>query len=237
MALIVTEGIVLRTVKYSDNTVISNILTPHKGVISVIASKSNKSSASVMNYLRVMNVLTFTLYPAKNNGLHRVKEMHFTYIFQRLNVDVMHSMYGFVITETVYALQSNNISESDGLFFFLKKWLEQFDENPADQLMWLFEGIKELLILEGIFPEINYSEVNCCFNMSEGIFMQDHHGGIHTLERSKSKLLAYLLSEHDVHADVDQIYEIIDSLYIYITIHIPNFKIPKSWSILKEMSI
>lgn len=237
MALIVTEGIVLRTVKYSDNTVISNILTPDKGVISVIASKSNKSSASVMNYLRVMNVLTFTLYPAKNNGIHRVKEMHFACIFQRLNVDVMHSMYGFVITETVYALQSNDISEWDGLFFFLKKCLNQLDENPADQLMWLFGGIKEILILEGIFPEINYSDINCCFNMSEGIFMQEYQGGMHTLDRSKSKLLAHLLSDHNVHADLDQIFVIIDSLYIYIAIHIPIFKIPKSWSILKEMSI
>ena len=237
MALIITEGIVLRTVKYSDNTVISSILTPANGVVSVIASKGSKSSSAMMNYLRVMNILTLTLYPSKNNGIHRVKEVNFAYLFQHLNIDVVRSVYGCVITETVQAIHGVNTSEADVLFRFLKEYLTDLDRCDSYHLHMIIQGLISLLALEGITPYNNYSEINCYFNLRDGLFQERFADRHTTLDQSSSAPIALVLDGHENTLTEHQLTEIMDHLYVYLCHHIPEFKTPRSWIVLKEMAI
>ncbi|HMP28578.1 MAG TPA: recombination protein O N-terminal domain-containing protein, partial [Saprospiraceae bacterium] len=128
MALIVTEAILLRVIKYSDNSFICEALTADYGLISFIASRGSKHNQSIPNHLRIMNLVQITYYPSKSTqGLHRLKEVFFTHVYNKVNIDVKKSLAGTFISEVILNVVKVENLDNDKMYALLKGKLIYLD--------------------------------------------------------------------------------------------------------------
>ncbi len=78
-----TEGIVLKTTRYSESSVIATIFTKKHGVLSFmlqgIRSSKNKQKG---NILQPLNMLNLEIYLKEQRNLNRIKEYTTSYIYK-----------------------------------------------------------------------------------------------------------------------------------------------------------
>jgi Recombination protein O N terminal len=234
MGLVITEAIILKTVKFSDNSVICSALTADQGYVSFIASRGGKSNQSLTNHLRVMNILQLTYYTAKSSMIHRIKEASFEHIFQSLNIDVLKSICGTLIIEVVSNLVREEVHTNVSLFPILKEKLislDQFENLGPDIVIDTFIA---LLDFEGFIPFDNFSEKNAHFNMVEGYFQEDYNEAYNVLTTARSALFAHVL-KHNILEDIQDKIQVIEDLIRYFSLQIPSFKPVKSLEIFKKL--
>ena len=95
-----TRGIVLRSMKYSETSIIADIYTEERGmrsyIISGVRSKKAKIKAS---QLQIMSLVDMVAYDRQEKGLNRVRELRAAYVFQSLPFDVRKSAVGLFMAE------------------------------------------------------------------------------------------------------------------------------------------
>ena len=76
-----TEGIVLKTTKYAESSIITNIFTKKYGLLSFIVqgvrSSRNKQKG---NLIQPLNMLMLEIYLKEQRNLNRIKEYSTSYI-------------------------------------------------------------------------------------------------------------------------------------------------------------
>ena len=90
-----SKGIILRTTKYSESSLVLDMYTEAKGrksfIISGIRSKQSKTKAGLM---QVMGLVDFVSYDKDSTSLIRIKEIKADYLYQKLPFDVLRSCIG-----------------------------------------------------------------------------------------------------------------------------------------------
>jgi DNA repair protein RecO (recombination protein O) len=236
MGLIEVEAIILRVIKYSENSLICDALTSEYGKVSLIASKGSKRNQSIPNHLRIMNMVQITYYPSKNNNLHRLKEVNFTHMYKTINLDVKKSLIGTLLAEIVLNLMKEDYSDRTTLFGFLKSNLIFLDSEDCDGLEYLIEILIHILSIEGILPINNYSDLNTYFNVEEGMFQSFEILKNGTLSKERSIHLNQSLQGLPLKLTADKI-NTIEDILTYFSMHLPQFKGVKSWEIIKELHL
>ena len=83
--MIKTRGIIFRSIKYSETSIIADIFTEEKGlrsfIISGVRTKKAKVSASIM---QVMTLVDLVAYFRENKDLHRIKEIKVEHVYTSL---------------------------------------------------------------------------------------------------------------------------------------------------------
>src|SRR6266576_857317 len=90
-----TRGIVFRTIKFSETSVVSKIYTEKFGMQSYIVNgvRSEKSKTKAAQ-LQVMSILEMEVYHQENRNLNRIKEMRPAYVFTSLLFEPLKSSIG-----------------------------------------------------------------------------------------------------------------------------------------------
>ena len=156
--LIKTRGIIFRSIKYSETSIITDIYTEEKGlrsfIISGVRSKKAKVSASL---LQVMTLVDLVAYFREDKDLHRIKEINVEYVYISLPFDIVKGAVGLFMVE----LARKTIKESEEnhkLFTFLFEAFRLLDttENPVSNFHLSF--MVELSGFLGFMPSGEYSE-------------------------------------------------------------------------------
>jgi DNA repair protein RecO (recombination protein O) len=143
MKLYNATGIVFRSIKYSESSLILDIYTPEKGLISCIVSgvRSSKNNSKA-NLYRPANILDIIAYHADQNRLSRIKEASFHFHFKHIHHDIVRSALLTFMTE----VSRNSIIEREPnpeLFHFLTDWYQYMDHvdviHPALPLLFMKE--------------------------------------------------------------------------------------------------
>lgn len=240
MNLYKSKGIVFRSLKYRETSLILDIYTLEKGLKSFIVNgiRSGKSK-SKSNIYQPMNILSLVAYEKENAGLSRIKECKHSYVYQDLIFNVHKSSIAMVLIE----IARNSITEAednDELYEFLENWLIFLDTTTekTSQLIVLF--LVEFSSFLGFAPQNNYSENSPYFDLREGRFVFSLNPSSENLEGDSSALLHQVIAEkkesiHTLNMDGRVRHKLFNALLEYYKIHIDNFKEPKSLSILRQI--
>jgi len=234
-----TKGIVLRSFKYSETSLIVEVYTREKGlkkyIISGVRSKKAKVSA---NLLQVMSILDLVAYDKEGKELNRVKEIKAASIYQYLPFDIRRSSVGLFITEMAQKVLRQSEQHYE-LFDFLETIYLHLDQSKTPvsnvHLYFLTHFAHHL----GFQPDGEYKAETPYFDLQEGTFVPDNIAK-HLLNQRLSQLLDQLLninlaSIHQLSINKQERAALLEQLIRYYQLHLENLPSISAHTILKEV--
>lgn len=169
-----TNGIVLRTIKYGETSIIATVLTELFGVQSYLVNGVRTQKKTVKaHYYQAASLLEMQVYHNELKNLQRIKEVKWSVIYQTILSDVIKNSVALYMVELLYKCLKQPEPNPD-LFLFCEDAFIQLDKVPdhimanfplyfALQLSWFF----------GFQLQNNYSESNNIFDLREGKFTNE----------------------------------------------------------------
>jgi len=234
-----TDGIVLKTVKYSESSLIASVFTKKYGLLSFmvqgIRSSRNKQKG---NILQPLNILTMEIYLKEQRNLHRIKEYHVAYIYQQIPFDFSKQSVAVFCIELV----SKCVKEQEAnepLYNYLSLFLTELDATTEGiENKPLFFLLETACIL-GFEPSLQHILHGIYFNLSSGKFEDHITSTQNTLSAHETtvfkKLLAMYYDKNELKLSSSERKLMLDKLLLYYRWHIADFADLKSPQILSEV--
>ena len=226
--LIKTRGIIFRTKKYSETSVIADIYTEAKGLrsylVSGVRTKKAKVNASLM---QVLSLVDLVVYHRDDKDLTRIKEIKAAHVFTSIPFVIQKGAVGLFMAE----IARKTIRESEQnipLFNFLYDTilhLDAFEESIANAHLYFMVHLCSFL---GFMPSGQIEEGTPYFDLEEGCFYENQPLHAKFLNEQLSALLSQLLQMprnniHTLKMDRQQRKELLSGLLDFYGIHIENF--------------
>jgi len=237
--IIKTRGILLKTTKYSESSLICKILTEERGlksyIISGVRSKKGKTSTGL---LQVMSILDLVVYDNPKSNLNRIKELSNHYIYQATPYDIVKGCVGLFIIEMVQKTIKGE-EEHQELFQYLLEtlqFLDQTKDSPANiHLHFMLEYASHL----GFGPSGAQGESQLYFHLWDGTFMpikEDKYALSEELSTLVSSLLHLSVTDvHRIQLARETRNQLLKQLMNYYKLHVENFPEINSHRILQEV--
>ena len=231
--LVQTKGIIFRTIKYSESSVIADIFTEEKGLMSYIISGVRKArSRTQASLLMPLSILDLVVYHTDRNKLHRIKELKPAHVFRSIPFDVRKASISLFLSE----LCSKTVRDTEAqpeLFRFIEQQVLHLDEEDTafmDCHLHFMIGFADQLGF-GIHPGQTVGKI---FDMMHGTFTDTEppHPYWSLNGRALSGLLARedgtTLSRKDRNL-------ILDDLITFFRLHIEGMKALNAHNILRQV--
>ena len=172
--VIKTRGIVLRAIKYSETSVIADIMTEHFGLRSYIVSgvRATKSKVAA-GLLQVMSLVEIVAYE-KAEKLNRLTEIRAAHVYTTLPFEMQRMSVGLFIAEVARRTIKGS-EENRPLFQYLFDVFKFLDQTNGSVANLHLAFLVELSSHFGFRPEENedeyYEDELLIFDLREGIFL------------------------------------------------------------------
>ena len=238
--LIKTHGIIFRSIKYSETSIIADIFTEDKGlrsyIISGVRSKNARIKASV---LQVMTLVDMVAYHREDKNLTRIKEIKAAYVYHSIPFDVVKGAVGLFMVE----LARKAIQESEQnklLFNFLYGSFQQLDATKHTVSNFHIAFMIELTAFLGFLPGGEYTKETPGFDLAEGVFSIRNEAGHHSLDDGQSKLLDTFLKtpmgqSHTIKLNRTERKSFLNQMINFYRLHVENFDSLNAHKILEEV--
>jgi len=235
-----TQGIIFRSMKYRETSMILDIYTKERGMRSFIVNGINSKKNSKLGMYQPMQILDLTAYDKDANKLNRIKESTSGYIYRSLPFDIIKSNIGIfyidVCRNVIKEKESNvelykHIAES--LMF-----LDQTERSLATFPILLLIRMSAYL---GLVPENNFDDLHPYFSISDGKFVGSSPVDLDTMDLEQSKAFHLLLNESNEESQSIKIRkevrrDLLRSLIRFYQYHLDGFKEIKSLDILEALN-
>lgn len=238
--LIKTRGIILKSIKYGESSLIQDIYTEEYGLKSyIISGVRNKKKGNKAGMLQVMSLIELVAYNKQGNGLNRIKEFKAEKVYQSLPFDIVKSSIGLFITEVTRRSISQN-EQHNSLFSLLHDSFIFLEESTGSIALFPIIFLLKLSSELGIAPANNYNESRPVFDILEGQFCSIDHLSAYTLSAEASQYLYSLQFENFGISDQFTVpkkirLELLNKLVDFYRLHVDNFGKIKSLDILHEL--
>ncbi len=237
-----TKGIVLRTIKYGETSVVVNIFTELFGIQSYLVNGVRSSGKTLKaNFFQPTSILEMEVYHNELKNLQRIKEFKWAYLYQNILNDVIKNsvaLYMIELLQKCLKQPENNVD----LFQFTEDAFMQLDVagNAVTANFPLYFCL-HLCHFFGLKLEDDYSENNSILDLQEGRFIKltPHHQ--YFLEKDYSYYISQLLKVQHL----DELVEIrlnksvrkdmLFALQNFYALHINDFGTMKTLPILHEI--
>ena len=191
-----TKGIVLRTVKYGETSIIVSIYTELFGLQSYLVNgvrTSSKRGPARANLFQPASILELVVYHNELKNLQRIKEFKWGYLYQHLFFSVTRNAVALYMVE----LLQKCLKQPEGnahLFAFLEKAFTQLDQG-SDQTVAnypLFFAVQFASQLGLGMPD-DYSPERPFLDLREGVFEAGLPAHPHFLSEPYSHITVQLL--------------------------------------------
>lgn len=237
-----TKGIVLRTVDYSDTSIITKIYTEQFGIQSYLIKGAKRKKASVKaNLFQPFALLELVVYKKEKKQLQTLKEarpeIHFTSIPHKpIKISIL-----FFLNEIVFKCLHEEENNPE-LFSFLHETIQTLDSADKNysalHLIFLLRFSRFL----GFFPQGKFSETNSIFDLREGKFIREEPTHPDFLGKENSKLLSKLISIN--YYSMDNLIlsgkerkNLLDLLLRFYQLHLSNMGSISSHKVLEQVFI
>lgn len=237
--LIKTRGIILRTIKYSETSVIMDVFTEEKGlrsyIVSGVRSKKPKVAASL---LQPMNLLNMVAYHRDDKSLCRTKELSAEHLYESIPFNIGKGAVGMFITELLQKTIKEP-GEQEELFDFLYGFFLFLDKtkDPVKNIhLWFMLQYSAYL---GFMPGDRYTEGTPIFDLQEGMFMETA-ASTHSLQSHFAKLLDdFLYCEvsncHEISLSKEDRKFLLKELIKYYKLHVESLTELKAYAVLETV--
>ena len=221
-----TKGIVLKTIKYGESSIISTIYTSEIGKQTFIANGVRKKKGK-MGYYQPMNILDITFLHKKEKAIQRIKEVKMNTIFTSIPSNVYKSSVALFIIEILEKClkeEEKNVT----LFDFLTDSINNLEQKPFDSqfhIQFMVNFCKYL----GIFPDLYNAHNYKYFDLLNGQFTKQKGEHPQIISDTMDIYLAFSGQK------VNNKRKVINLLLDYYALHMDGFKGVKSKSILETV--
>ena len=239
-----TKGIVLRTVKYGETSVIVTVFTELFGVQAYLVNgvrTHSKKGAGKANLFQPTAILDLVVYHNEAKNLNRIKEFRWGFIYEEILTNVPKNAVALFMVELLTRCLKQPESNPD-LFAFVEDSFQHLDKCNQHVManFPLFFALHLPLFL-GFRLNDNYSDTDNFFDMMEGRFVPVQPQHPHFLEGKAAYITSQLLrvrqpgelEEIKLHSTVRR--ELLIAYENYYALHIHEFGSLKSLPVLREI--
>ena len=239
-----TKGIVLRTVKYGETSVIVTIFTELFGVQSYLVNgvrTSAKKGSGKANLFQPSAILDLVVYHGELKQLQRIKEFRWESLYRNILSDVKKNAVALYMVELLTKCLKQPEGHPD-LFHFAEDAFLHLDEcNETVTANFPLYFALHLPVFFGFRMNDNYSDKNIFLDLQEGSFMQEQPSHPYFMEDKQAAVTSQLLKtqrpeeleeiklNHDFRRNLLYAYE------KYYILHIHDFGTMKTLPVLKEI--
>lgn len=237
-----TKGIVLRTIKYSETSVIAGIFTELFGIQSYIVNGvRTKAKTSKVHFFQPASILELEVYHNDLKNLQRIKDLRWSYLYKNLFSNVIKNAIALYMVELLQKCLKQPEANPD-LFNFCEDAFMQLD--VADKEITANFAIYFALHLVHFFGlgiQDNYSADRKYFDIREGNFTNAITANDNSIDVDLSRHLAELskaihpadLREIKLNKNTRKaILSVLESYYVF---HIAEFGPMKTLPVLHEL--
>mgnify|MGYP000222784070 FL=1 len=239
-----TKGIVLRTVKYGETSIITSVYTELFGVQSYIVKgvrQSSKTSQGKANYFQPSAILEMEVYHNEMKNLQFVKDYQWAYMYEKILFDVVRNTVAMYVIELLqHSLKQPEANPE--LFYLIEDTLKQLDKGNDTLVANL-----PLYFTLHLGGELGFQIQGECNNatpildLQEGFFVPEIPLHPYYAEGIYAKAIAdvnnisfYNDLEHiKLNRDIRRV--VLQHLQLYISLHINDFGEMRSLSVLQEV--
>ena len=239
-----TKGIVLRTVKYGETSIIVTVFTELFGIQSYLVNgvrTSAKKGTGKASLFQPSAMLDLIVYHNELKNLNRIKEFRWSYLYQHILSDVPKNAVALFMVELLTKCLKQPEGNSD-LFHFAEDIFMKLDESSGTIManLPLFFAL-HLTHFFGFRIDDTHSETKPWLDLQEGSFVAEQPRHPHFLEDKQASVTSQLLKvmqteeleeiklNHDFRRSLLFVYE------TYYKLHIPDFGTMKSLPVLREI--
>ena len=239
-----TKGIVLRTVKYGESSIVTTVYTELFGVQSYIvkgARQGTKKTQGKAAYFQAAAILDMTVYHNEQKNLQFIKEYNWAYPYQTVLFDVVKNCVAMYMVEVLQHTLKEPETNPD-LFYLIENTLQQLDKG-TDTLtanlplyFMLHLGMQLGFQIQGV-----YSEETPILDLSEGYFVSETPTHPYYLSDElamvASQLNSILLYSELEHMKLNRLTrrKLLDAFGQYLSLHIADFGTLKTLTVLQEI--
>ncbi|HSQ44372.1 MAG TPA: DNA repair protein RecO [Ginsengibacter sp.] len=237
-----TKGIVLRSIKYGETSVIATIFTELFGIQSYIVNGvRTQSKSSKAHFFQSSSILEMQVYHNDLKNLQRIKELKWNYLYKNIFSNVTKNSVALFMVELLQKCLKQPEANAD-LFHFCEDAFIQLDvaEKEVVANYPIFFAI-QLAQFFGLSIQDNYSAERNYFNVSEGNFTNKFMANDSFLETDVSYHFSQLLkvlhpSElKEIRLNKNIRKTILSALENYYMFHIAEFGAMKTLPVLHEL--
>lgn len=238
-----TKGIVLRTVKYGETSLVVTVFTELFGLQTYMVNgvRTSKKSSSKANHFQPGAILDLVVYHSDQKSMQRIKEFKWDFLFQEVLSDVIKNSLALYIVELLQKClkqPEQNIS----LFHFCEDILIQLDvaEKEVTANFALYFSL-QLPQFFGFKMNDNYEDELNILDLLEGNFVDRNPEHPHFIEGKYAEITSQLLkamhpaelTQFKFHHDTRRV--LLQHYLNYYSLHISDFGQMKTLTILQEI--
>jgi len=239
-----SRGIVLRTVKYGETSVIVLIFTEKFGIQSYLVNgvrTTSKKGSGRANLFQPAAILELVAYYSELKQLQRLREFKWGQLYNHIFSDVRKNAVALFMVELLTKCLKQPEANAD-LFQFAEDAFMHLDEsNETVTANFPLFFILHLAVFFGFRIHDDYSEHNSILDLEEGIFTHERPTHPYFLEDKQSLITSQLLKvmqpkelndillNHEFRRNLLHMYE------TYYALHIQDFGVMKTLPVLEEI--
>ncbi len=237
-----TKGIVLRTIKYGETSVVASIFTEIFGIQSYIVNGVRTQSKNPKaQFFQPSSLLEMQVYHSDLKNLQRIKEMKWSYLYKNILSDIPKNGVALYMAELLVKCLKQPEANAD-LFNFCEDSFIELDtcKTEIGANFPIYFSL-QLANFFGFGLQDNYSVHNNIFNLHEGNFINNDKAHDDIANADLSKHISELLkARHPSHLGEIKLNKnirrtILSVMEKYYTYHIPEFGKMKTLPVLQEI--
>lgn len=239
-----TKGIILRTVKYGETSVITTVFTELFGVQSYLVNGvrvSSKKGSGKAALFQPAAMLDLVVYHNNLKNLQRIREFKWHSLYQNILSDVRKNAVASFMVELLTKCLKQPEPNPD-LFYFTEDAFIHLDECSTRVManFPLFFAL-HLPVFFGIQINDDYSDQKNILDLLEGNFVSDQPLHPHFLEGKQAHITSQLLKvmQPEELEDIQLNHEFRRNLLVayesYYALHIQDFGTMKTLPVLREI--
>ncbi len=235
-----TRGIVLRTTKYGETSLIAHILTEKFGLQSYMINGARVAKAKTSaNLFQPLTLLSLITYHKETSGIQRIKEVKVEHPFTSISFNIIKSSIGLFIAEVIYRTTKQQQSDTP-LFDFVYNSILLLDMQESNVVNFHLVFLMQLSKHLGIYPNDTQSIDTPFFDVQTGQFCETKPHHTLYMDSTLSTLFSQLMAtsfeqQHLLTISTAQRQSLLNSLLTYYEYHLDNMGTIHAHKILQEV--
>lgn len=239
-----TKGIVLRTVKYGETSMIVGIYTELFGMQSYIINgvrTHSKKGMGKANLFQPAAILDLTVYHNEQSNLQRISDFKWGYLYEQLFQDIPKNAVAMLMVELLQKCLKEPETNAD-LFYFIEDAFIHLDKASigvtANFGLWFALQLSSFF---GFKMEDGYDELHTILDLQEGVFIKETPSHSFYAEPQQAWHTSQLLKVMQPY-ELDQIKmnqemrrKLLHAYEAFYALHVPEFGHLKSIQVLQAI--
>lgn len=239
-----TKGVVLRSVKFGETSLVVTIFTELFGLQSYLVNgvrTVSKKGTSKAALFQSASLLDLVVYRNEFKNLQRIKEFKWAYLYQHIFSDVRKNAVALFMVELLYKCLKEPETNAE-LFYFIEDSLVHLDAADVSVIanFPLFFAL-HLAVFFGFRISDENAAGQPYLDLQEGVFTAEQPRHTYYLDDKAAEVTSYILKVMqpeelaDLHLNQEFRRRLLSAYENYYALHIPDFGTLKTLPVLREM--